>query len=124
MQPPTPTGCSLGTVASMAATFRNSGSSNQSLDSPLELCDALSVSPGELVAIVGGGGKTAALYRLGAELPARGVPVLLSGTTRFTPPERGEAPNLAIVEDEGALRRALDAGRWPLTVASGWGSKG
>jgi molybdenum cofactor cytidylyltransferase len=90
----------------------------------VELCDALKIHDGELVAIVGGGGKTSALYRLGAELAARGVPVLLSGTARFTPPERGEAPNLAIVEDADALRRAVDDGRSPLTVATGWGSKG
>lgn len=90
----------------------------------MDLVDALAVRAGDLVAIVGGGGKTTALYRLGVELAAREAPVVLSGTTRFTPPERGEAPNLVIVEDEDALRRAVAAGRWPLTVASGWGSKG
>src|SRR5215208_819834 len=90
----------------------------------VNLCDALDVRPGDVVAIVGGGGKTSALYRLGDELAARGLPALLCGTARFTPPEGGDAPNLALVSDQSALRRALDAGTWPLTAATGRGSKG
>ena len=90
----------------------------------MELCAALDVRPGDVVAIVGGGGKTSALYRLGEELAARGLAVLLCGTARFTPPEGRDVPNLSIVSDEAELRRALDRGAWPLTAATGWGSKG
>ena len=86
---------------------------------------ALGAGSGDVIAITGGGGKTTALYRLGAELAARGVATLLCGTTRFTPPEGGQAPNLVLVETAAALRRALaDARTWPLTAATGWGSKG
>ena len=91
---------------------------------PPTLAAALGVDPGDVVAVTGGGGKTAALYGLGDELAARGIPVLLCGTTRFTPPERGEAPNLTLVQDEEELRRAAGRGLWPLTVATGWGTKG
>jgi molybdenum cofactor cytidylyltransferase len=90
----------------------------------MDLCDALEVRAGEVIAIVGGGGKTAALYRLGDELTARGRPVVLCGTARFTPPERGEAPNLTLVNELDELRDALAHGSRPLTVATGWGSKG
>jgi probable selenium-dependent hydroxylase accessory protein YqeC len=90
----------------------------------MELCEALALRRGDMVALVGGGGKTTALYRLGAELSARGEPVLLCGTTRFTPPDAGEAPNLTLVEDEVALLRAAAGGPWPRTVATGWGNKG
>jgi len=37
-----------------------------------------------VVAIVGGGGKTSLLFRLGREGHARGLPTVLTGTTRFT----------------------------------------
>lgn len=95
----------------------------------MRLCDALGVDAGDVVAIVGGGGKTAALYRLGAELAERSVPVLLCGTTRFTPPEEGDAPNLLMVESADDLLRAFDPaqGLGParaITAATGWGSKG
>lgn len=88
------------------------------------LSDALGVGPGDMVAIVGGGGKTTALYRLGDELAARGTAVLLTGTTRFTPPAHGTAPNLTIVDDVDALLRVATNGPWPRTVATGHGTKG
>jgi molybdenum cofactor cytidylyltransferase len=90
----------------------------------MDLVDALAVRPGEVVALVGGGGKTSALYRLGRELAARGLPVVLSGTTRFTPPERAPAPNLTLLE-AGSPPEALPVhGPWPRTVAAGHGDKG
>jgi probable selenium-dependent hydroxylase accessory protein YqeC len=90
----------------------------------MELIEALDLRRGDVVALVGGGGKTAALYRLGAELSRHGAPVLLCGTARFTPPEGDAPPNLVVVADEAALRRALSRRTSPLTVATGWGSKG
>jgi probable selenium-dependent hydroxylase accessory protein YqeC len=91
----------------------------------MDLREALAVRAGAVVAITGGGGKTTALYRLGAELADGGVPVLLTGTTRFTPPEGDAAPNLTLVESADALVHALRHARaWPVTAAAGWGSKG
>lgn len=95
----------------------------------MDLCTALGVRPGEVIALVGGGGKTTALYRLGAELTARGLASLLCGTTRFTPPAHGDPPNLTLVPSQAALLRALDPVQSPgpagaLTAATGWGSKG
>jgi probable selenium-dependent hydroxylase accessory protein YqeC len=91
----------------------------------MELREALAAEPGDVIAIVGGGGKTTALYLLGRELAARGVPALLCGTTRYTPPAEGEAPSLALVADEAELLAAVDrATSWPVTAATSWGSKG
>jgi probable selenium-dependent hydroxylase accessory protein YqeC len=90
----------------------------------MDLTDALQIRQGDVVAIVGGGGKTTALYRLGAELAGRTMPVLLSGTARFTPPEGSEPPNLILVEGPSDIDGALSPGVTPLTIATGWGSKG
>jgi probable selenium-dependent hydroxylase accessory protein YqeC len=90
----------------------------------MNLADALDVRRGDVVAIVGGGGKTTALFRLGAELAGRNLPVLLSGTTRFTPPEGGSPPNLVLVEGKAAIDGALSGAGTPITIATGWGSKG
>lgn len=49
------------------------------------VCDALAILRG-VTAIVGGGGKTTLMLRLGSELSARGR-VLLCTTTRILPPE-------------------------------------
>jgi probable selenium-dependent hydroxylase accessory protein YqeC len=90
----------------------------------MDLCEALAIGTGDVVAIVGGGGKTTVLYRLGAELAGRGERVLLCGTTRFTPPEGGDPPNLTLVTDLDDLMRSVETESRPLTVAAGWGSKG
>jgi len=67
-----------------------------------DLTDALGVQRGDVVTFVGAGGKTAAMYRLAAELAQRGWRVLVTTTTRVWPPEPGQvggqffAPNVAV----------------------------
>jgi probable selenium-dependent hydroxylase accessory protein YqeC len=90
----------------------------------MHLYEALGVGPGDVVALTGGGGKTSALYTLGRELAVASCPVLLTGTTRFTPPERGEAPGLTIIGPEEGWSSSFDAGPWPRTVTTGHGNKG
>ena len=63
---------------------------------------ALGAAQSPVVAIVGGGGKTSLLYRLGREAEARGLRAVLGGTTRFTRDPAGRMPQL-IVEREAAL---------------------
>ncbi|MEZ4502040.1 MAG: selenium cofactor biosynthesis protein YqeC [Dehalococcoidia bacterium] len=72
-----------------------------------------------VVAIVGGGGKTALLYRLGVEAEARGVRAVLGGTTRFTPAVHSPMPPLVEADDASmveAVQAALDA--TPVVVVS------
>ena len=85
------------------------------------LLDALALDGANVpvVAIVGGGGKTTLLYRLGREAQARGLRTVLSGTARFTPDPSGRAPE-AIVEAEpeilDGVRQSLE--RTSLVVAA------
>ena len=87
--------------------------------STLTLADALLPllpASGGLVAFVGAGGKTRALFSLGAALAARGGPVLLSSTTHLLDPrlESGRPPHALL------LRPDLEgpASAWPLPAAA------
>jgi molybdenum cofactor cytidylyltransferase len=61
-----------------------------------------------VVAIVGGGGKTALLYRLGREAVVRGRRAVLGGTTRFTPAPPDQMPEVVTADDD-ALPAAVAA---------------
>ncbi|MFQ5879346.1 MAG: selenium cofactor biosynthesis protein YqeC [Dehalococcoidia bacterium] len=90
------------------------------------LREALGVPPGGVVAVVGGGGKTSVLFRLGQELAQAGG-VIITGTTKFTPSRTGEVPPTAVADDlERLLGQAADGlGQHRLIVcASGQGEKG
>jgi molybdenum cofactor cytidylyltransferase len=92
----------------------------------MDLTDAFQLVAGEVVVLVGGGGKTTTMYRLCREAAGRGRSAVATGTARFTRPARMPAPVLD--EDEGRLvaqvRRRLSAGEPWLIVATGLGSKG
>ena len=86
----------------------------------MTLSDALGVGPGEVVAFIGAGGKTTAMYRVAADLAARGLKVIVTTTTRMLPPG---APHIALVlEDRNAgavaslAAEALD--RWPVVAVA------
>jgi len=93
----------------------------------MDLTDALVLGEREVVALVGGGGKTTAMYRLCREAAARGRRAVASGTARFTlPPGRLTSP-LLVHRDESDLLRAVrprlaTAGSWVI-AATGLGSK-
>jgi len=92
----------------------------------VDLTDALRLGPREVVALVGGGGKTTAMYRLCGEAAARGRRAVASGTARFTEPFGGATVPLLVDQDEGrlvaAVRQAIATTPW-LIAAAGRGSK-
>lgn len=76
--------------------------------SPSPLWDALSLDsvPRPVVAVVGGGGKSSLIYRLGTEAAALGRHAVLTGTTRFTRTVTG-TQFCAVVAAERSLPRAV-----------------
>jgi len=73
----------------------------------VRLDEALAVSSGEVVAFVGGGGKTAAMFRLAREIAARGAQVLTTTTTHIFAAQIAQAPAHVIAAD--ATRESLSA---------------
>ncbi|MDE3075046.1 MAG: putative selenium-dependent hydroxylase accessory protein YqeC [Chloroflexota bacterium] len=79
------------------------------------LTEALALGSREVVALVGAGGKTTAMFRLARELQAKGAGVVVTTTTKILPPPAG--PDLlAIVEGDEArlapqVQAALGSGR-------------
>ncbi len=76
------------------------------------LADALGVGCGDLVSLVGGGGKTTLMMRLAGELRSAGLRAAAGTTTKIFPPGPGEPGELVVAGSPGALERALEAWRW------------
>ncbi len=76
----------------------------------MKLRQALNVQRGDIVAFVGAGGKTSALFRLGSELAAEGWRVLATTTSRISTDELMLAPGVLDVSvglRPAAVSRAL-----------------
>ena len=71
------------------------------IDSGFGLVEALTVGRGDVVSLVGAGGKTTVLYALSLELRRMGFNVITTSTTRMqTPLSSDTAPPLVVVADE------------------------
>ncbi|HXH22067.1 MAG TPA: selenium cofactor biosynthesis protein YqeC [Dehalococcoidia bacterium] len=92
----------------------------------MDLTEALGVRPRDVVALVGGGGKTTAMYRLCGEAAGRGARAVASGTARFTAPAGTAAAPLIVNKDEDRLvsdvLSALASAPWVI-AATGHGEK-
>jgi len=77
----------------------------------VKLKQAFAVQRGDMVAFIGAGGKTSALFRLGAELAAEGWRVVATTTTRIAIDELANAPGVVDVSvgiRPTAVTRALN----------------
>jgi probable selenium-dependent hydroxylase accessory protein YqeC len=79
------------------------------IDVRTSIVDALGIVRGQLVSLVGAGGKTSLMYALGRDLAALGHPVLLTTTTRIMYPPAGEAANLVVGEETEATLALIEA---------------
>ena len=78
-------------------------------DTPISLAGALRVGRGDVVAFVGGGGKTTSMFRLAAELSAAGLRVVTTTTTHIREEEAHLSPaSVSIDEIEKSLKECLD----------------
>ncbi len=86
----------------------------------MRLADAFEVRPRDVVAVVGGGGKTTLMFRLAAELAAAGWRVVTTTSTRLAAGEANLLPECLVQADGqvrlAELRRALRRSRHVLAV--------
>ena len=87
----------------------------------LNLIDALSLGEKEIIALVGGGGKTTLMFALAKELSIQGHRVITTTTTKIVEPSAQDTPQLLLVGDRGngldLLDRQLEINRH-VTLAS------
>lgn len=85
----------------------------------MTLREALGLKQGEMLSLVGAGGKTTTLFVLAHEL--RGGRVVVTTTTKIFKPAKPQVEKLCISRDLEALLGELGALRGPWTVAVGYG---
>jgi probable selenium-dependent hydroxylase accessory protein YqeC len=71
----------------------------------MKLKEALDIRPGEVVSLVGGGGKTTLMFALARELASGGHCVVTTTTTKILEPSPSETPLLLLEADEEELMR-------------------
>lgn len=89
----------------------------------MKLSTALRVAEGDVVAFVGGGGKTSAMFRLAGELAAEGKRVITTTTTRLAASQTALAPALVMLgqsdlgpDQRAAILAQLDQHRHVLVI--------
>lgn len=85
------------------------------------LRDALEVRRGEMISLIGAGGKTTTLFRLAKELRGQGWKVLVTTTTKIFKPTKPHIDRLFLVEDGHALGAACAEISGPVVIGAGRG---
>ena len=79
-------------------------------EKPPRLADALSLGSHEVIALTGGGGKTALLFALAEELRNSGLRVITTTTTKIFEPLPGQTPFLITEADQKKAMSSLQEG--------------
>jgi molybdenum cofactor cytidylyltransferase len=69
--------------------------------------EALRIRKGDVICLVGGGGKTSLMFRLADELAATGLKVVTTMTTKIFVGQMSRAPARLVLQGEGALLAQL-----------------
>jgi len=85
----------------------------------MTLKEAFGLKRGEMLSLIGAGGKTTTLYRLARELWEAGDKILVTTTTKMFKPAKPHVHCLFLVQDQDALVRELSKIAEPLIVAAG-----
>jgi len=73
----------------------------------MKLKEALDIKPGEVISLVGGGGKTTLMFALARELALPGKSLITTTTTKIFEPSSTETPLLLVEADEEQMVKAL-----------------
>jgi len=86
----------------------------------MHLEEALGVRQGEMVSLIGAGGKTTTLFRLAKELRAKGGKILLTTTTKIFKPTKPHVDRLFLVEDIDAFSTEMAKIKAPAIIGAGY----
>lgn len=87
----------------------------------MHLQEALESKSGEMVALIGAGGKTTTLFRLASELREAGGKILVTTTTKIFKPAKPHVDRLFLVQDLNALLPELAKIAAPVIIGAGYG---
>ncbi len=87
----------------------------------MQLKEALGLRRGEMVSLIGAGGKTTTMFRLARELREDNFKVLVSTTTKIFKPSKPHVDRLFLVEDIDALAKACGDIAAPVVIGAGTG---
>ena len=87
----------------------------------MHLEEALGLHRGEMVSLIGAGGKTMTLFRLAKELRDEGGKVLVTTTTKILKPTKPHVDRLFLVEDVDAFPAETLKIKAPVIIAAGYG---
>ncbi|MDP2660495.1 MAG: selenium cofactor biosynthesis protein YqeC [Dehalococcoidia bacterium] len=72
------------------------------------LMEAFGLTGGEVISLVGAGGKTTLMYALAKEMPRDGRLAVTTTTTKILPPSEGESDLLLLDQEENLLYRVAE----------------
>jgi molybdenum cofactor cytidylyltransferase len=106
----------------LASTIFTCISSTEELgEMTMQLKEALGLRQGEMVSLIGAGGKTTTMFRLAHELHEDNGKVLVSTTTKIFKPTKPHVDRLFLVDNIDALAQACGDIAAPVVIGAGAG---